>query len=178
MRRPHRLIHRGRHVRWSFRRPGTAVLAVSVVSALLGGSIGVSGALAATTTPTTGATPTASPTASTAPATWYVDCSRKTNGNGTKAHPWNSVRAVNTHGRFAAGEKILLRRGTTCKGRLTPHGSGSKGHPILLGAYGHGTRPVVKGGGTPNLTGAVQLTNQHDWTVQDLHITNRGTSKA
>ena len=160
----------------------TGAVLVALVAALLGGGLEVSAALAATTDATAGptATPTATatPSATPAPRAWYVDCSRKTNGTGTTAHPWNSVRAVTTHGRYAPGERILLKRGTTCHGRIVPKGSGTAAAPIVLGSYGKGTRPVVAGGGTANGTGAVQLTNLSYWTVQDLHITNRGSSKS
>lgn len=113
---------------------------------------------------------------------YYVDCSAKTSGNGLSAStPWNSVSSVTTHGAFYPGEQILLKRGTTCTGRIVPSGSGTKTAPIVLGAYGSGAKPTVQGKGTANLTGVVQLTNQAYFTVQDLHVTNtdgkRSTTK-
>lgn len=42
----------------------------------------------------------------------------------------------------------------------------------MLGAYGKGSRPLVKGGGTRDQSGAVELRNQKYWTIQDLRITN------
>ena len=106
----------------------------------------------------------------------FVDCSRKSNGGGSLIAPWNSTAAVASHGGFTAGDRILLKRGTTCKGQLTLLGSGTKAAPIVLGAYGKGAKPTVAGGGTYNNTGTVQLINQQYWTIQDLHITNKTKS--
>jgi len=108
------------------------------------------------------------------PNRYYVDCSGKRAGGGSSASPWNSLAGVNAHGAFTAGDSILLRRGTTCRGRLMPTGSGGPGAPIVLGAWGRGAKPTLAGGGTPDLTGAVQLLNQAYWTIQDLHVTNTG----
>ncbi len=115
--------------------------------------------------------------ADTAPTKHYVNCSSRTNGDGTtESTAWNTLAAVQAHGGFVPGDQILLKRGTTCKGQLYPTGSGSKGHPIVISSYGSGARPTVAGGGTYNNTGAVQIINQQYWTIQNLHITNRTTS--
>ena len=103
---------------------------------------------------------------------FYVDCSAKQPGTGTLAHPWNRLEDVAHHGDFGPGNQILLKRHTTCDGRLAPTGSGVATHPILIGAYGKGGKPTVRGGGTGSWTGAVQLNDQEYWTVQDLHVTN------
>ncbi|WP_375406724.1 right-handed parallel beta-helix repeat-containing protein [uncultured Amnibacterium sp.] len=112
--------------------------------------------------------------ASAAPAaTHYVNCAAKTNGDGSsEAKAWNSISSVTKHGGFTAGDKILFKRGTTCKGQLAPTGSGTATARNVIGAYGTGARPTIAGGGTANNTGAVQIINQQYWTVQDLHITN------
>src|SRR5689334_21481087 len=69
-----------------------------------------------------------------AAGTYYVDCSAGSNGNGTQASPWNTLTTVNAT-TFAAGDSILLKRGTTCHGQLWPKGSGVSGSPITLDAY-------------------------------------------
>ena len=115
--------------------------------------------------------------ADTIPARYYVNCSAQTNGDGlSDATAWNTLAAVNAHGGFVADDQIVLKRGTTCKGQLYPTGSGVKGHPIIISAYGTGARPTIAGGGTYNNTGAVQIINQQYWVVQNLHVTNRTTS--
>lgn len=113
------------------------------------------------------------------PATEFrIDCGQPRNGEGTTTSPWNSLQSANNHAAFAPGDKILLRRATTCKGALHPTGSGSKGSPIVIGAYGAGNRlPTIVAGGTKYGSGAVTLHNQSYWTVQDLHISNHGVPK-
>lgn len=107
-----------------------------------------------------------------APATWFVDCSSPANGSGSRGSPWNTTAAVAQHGAFRPGERILLKRGTICTGMLAPTGSGTSDAPIVIGAYGEGTRPVVSGQGTSDQTGTVHLVDVHDWVVQDLQVTN------
>ncbi|MGT2425292.1 right-handed parallel beta-helix repeat-containing protein [Amnibacterium kyonggiense] len=110
--------------------------------------------------------------------TYYVNCSSRASGNGTSTGAaWNTLSAIRGHGPFEPGDRILLKRGTTCAGRLTPSGSGTAEAPIRVDAYGSGARPVIAGGGTARFTGAVQLTNQHDWVLRNLHVTNRAKSK-
>ena len=142
-------------------------------TAITAGAVLTAGLLAATPIAAfADATPT--------PAKHYVDCSAKTSGDGsTQTTAWNTLSAVNKHGAFQPGDQILLKRGTTCKGRLQPSGSGSKGHPIVLGSYGSSKSalPTVAGNGTAIGTGAIQLVNAHDWTIQDLHVTNKGKAK-
>lgn len=116
--------------------------------------------------------PSPSPSTAAAPV-FHVDCSSAAaDGTGSLARPWTSLDAVAKHGVFHPGEAILLRRGTVCSGRIAPTGSGENGRPIRLGAYGAGAKPVVNGGGTPTGTGTVQLTDQHDWVIEGLAVTN------
>lgn len=115
--------------------------------------------------------PAPTATAATGGPDHYVDCSRSASGSGSLDSPWNSVDDVNAHG-FTAGDRILLKQGTTCTGRLAPTGSGTKGRVITLDAYGKGALPTVRGGGTGSWTGAVQLIDQEYWTIRNLHVTN------
>jgi hypothetical protein len=105
-----------------------------------------------------------------------VNCGAKTNGDGSIGSPWASLWAVNTHGAFVAGDSVLFERGSTCKGKLTPKGSGADGAPIVFGSYGSGAKPTIAGGGTGMETATITLKNQAYVTLQDLHVTNRGTS--
>lgn len=136
----------------------------SVAAAL---SLVLGGALTATLGPAESA-------AAATGATYSVDCSKKSQGDGSTSRPFNSLSAVNKHAAFQPGDRILLKRGTTCKGKLAPKGSGTAGSPIVLGAYGSSKKkPTVAGGGTGMETGTLSLKNQSWWTVQDLHVTNR-----
>ncbi|MFF1873214.1 right-handed parallel beta-helix repeat-containing protein [Kitasatospora herbaricolor] len=112
--------------------------------------------------------------AAAAGTTYYVDCSQGAAGNGTQASPWNSLTAVDAT-TFAPGDKILLNRGTTCHGTLSPKGSGAAGAPIIVDTYGTGAQPRVAGDGAPD---AVYLFNQQYWEIRNLEITNHGATVA
>lgn len=103
---------------------------------------------------------------SSAPATYYVDCSRKTRGNGTAASPWNSLSGANSR-ILHPGDDLLLKRGTACHGTLKLRGSGNSDAPIVVDAYGAGPMPVVNGGRNEE---AVKLFNQQYWEIKNLEI--------
>jgi hypothetical protein len=100
-------------------------------------------------------------------ATYYIDCSRTTDGNGTQTSPWNSLGDVNTH-TFVPGNALLLKRGTTCLGALQPLGSGNAGSPITIDAYGTGSQPVIDAGSSN--VAAVSLFNQQFWEIGDIEV--------
>lgn len=152
--------------------------------------------------------------------TYYVSSSAgDDNNNGTSSStPWKTlVRASNQA--YAAGDQILLKRGDTwiSEGNQYDDGyysasrthnyyrtgfrngsSGSPSNPIVLGAYGTGDKPVIKGTYTPNYSqynsnpsswgglvagfnessGAnedyfcVFIQNPNGWKIQDLKLSN------
>lgn len=107
-------------------------------------------------------------------ATTYVDCSQSTDGNGTQSSPYNSLGDVNSTV-FTAGETIAFDSGTTCTGTLSPQGSGTTSAPVTVTDYGTGALPVIDGAGAAS---AVTLTNQDNWTVENLDITDPATTEA
>jgi hypothetical protein len=98
---------------------------------------------------------------------YYVDCGQVTNGVGTRKSPWNSLAAAMAQP-YQSGDRILFRRGATCEGQFTPHGSGTAAAPIIVTAYGHGPLPVIDGGSANNA--AFYLTNQSYWTIENLDL--------
>lgn len=114
--------------------------------------------------------------ASTTTQTFYVDCSKSGVGSGTIISPWTTLDQVNKRKAFTPGSQVLIKRNTTCRGRLHPRGNGAVGHQNVIGAYGSGARPILMGAGTANHTATVELHNQSYWTVQDLHVTNTAGS--
>ncbi len=66
------------------------------------------------------------------------------------------------------GDRLLIKRGTTCSGALTPQGSGAPNAPIIIDAYGAGALPVVDGG---NAEAVLKLFNQQYWEINNLEIT-------
>ncbi|WP_447587409.1 right-handed parallel beta-helix repeat-containing protein [Microbacterium lacticum] len=110
--------------------------------------------------------------ASAAPNTFYVD---SVNGSdaaaGTSASTaWKSLAPVNAH-TFTAGDSILLARGGTWTGQLSPQGSGTASAPVTISAYGTGALPHLSGA-TLATGGTVQLQNQSWWTIQNLDVSN------
>ncbi len=99
-------------------------------------------------------------------ASYYINCSATTNGNGTSASPWNSFTSPNSK-TFSAGDTIYLNRGTTCYGEFAPQGSGTSSASITVTAYGSGAVPILDGQ-TNNAT--MILSNQSYWTIENLKL--------
>ncbi len=102
-----------------------------------------------------------------APHTYFIDCAAAPAGDGSQAHPWNSMAAAQAH-LFSAGDRIALARGTVCHGSFSPRGSGAEGKPIRLTAYGSGPRPrIVAGSADRQVLG---LFNQEYWQIDSLDL--------
>ncbi len=101
------------------------------------------------------------------PATHYLDCSARVNGDGIQGLPWNSLARVNAF-TFNAGDVLLIKRGAVCDGVLAPQGSGTASAPISIDAYGSGPPPVIRGGSAEE---ALRLFNQQYWEINNLEIT-------
>jgi parallel beta-helix repeat protein len=77
-------------------------------------------------------------------ATYYVDATSgidTNNGLSTDA-AWKTINKVSTSS-FNAGDSILFKRGETWREQLAIPSSGTSGHPITFGAYGHGAKPTI-----------------------------------
>lgn len=96
---------------------------------------------------------------------YYLDCSASSNGTGLFGTPWNALSSANSQ-TFLAGDVLLMKRGTTCSGELTPAGSGTASSPITVDAYGSGTRPILNAGSS--FPEVVKLYNQSNWIIQNL----------
>jgi Right handed beta helix region len=103
-----------------------------------------------------------------APHTYHVDCgTTKAGGDGSAASPLSSLREVDSL-ELRAGDRVLFRRGSECRGVLQPNGSGRKGEPIRIGAYGAGKLPRIQVSATDEA--AVKLFNQEYWEISSLEI--------
>jgi hypothetical protein len=103
-----------------------------------------------------------------AQTTRFLDCT-SVNGSGdgtTPEMPWTSLDQANSYS-FQPGDILLLKRGTTCSGSLTPRGSGTEGHPIKIGAYGVGALPAIAGKGTE---AGIKLEDQQQWEISDIEV--------
>ena len=146
----------------------SVVITVAVLAAVMLSSLSVAPASAAprpTKTPVP-PTPTSAP-----PASYYVDCSAATNGNGTQVSPWNNLATVNAR-TFLPGDSLLFKRGTTCTGFFYFSSAGTSSSRITIGAYGTGALPVIDGNFSQ---AAVELMNPSYVTMQDLEVINGRT---
>ena len=98
--------------------------------------------------------------------TYYVDSKDGDDSNfGTSEEvPWKTLSRVNREV-FRAGDEILLKRGATWTGTLSPKGSGQTERPIRIAAYGTGPLPVIDGG---EGEAAIRLFNQEHWEIRDV----------
>jgi len=78
--------------------------------------------------------------------TYYVDSLKGNDANTgtTPDSPWRSLAKVNSF-KFAAGDILLLRRGSSWREELDFPSSGSPEAPIVIDAYGDGERPLING---------------------------------
>ncbi|MGW8949799.1 right-handed parallel beta-helix repeat-containing protein [Streptomyces sp. NPDC055709] len=103
--------------------------------------------------------------------TYYVDCrSGSDTSSGTSAgRPWRSLAKASRT--YEPGDRLLLRRGTSCTGVLAPTGSGTAALPISVDAYGMGAKPHIDGAGA---RAAVLLLNVEGWELRNLDLSNTG----
>ena len=103
-------------------------------------------------------------------ASYYIDSEsgHDTNSGGNEATAWKSLQQVNRTV-CQPGDRILLKRGGSWVGPLSPQGNGAEGAPIQIGCYGDGNLPKINGNGGHY---AVGLKNQEYWEIRDLEISN------
>jgi hypothetical protein len=110
--------------------------------------------------------------------TYYVD-----NGGGDDANsgtssntPWKTLAKVNGT-TFVGGDYILFKAGGVWSGntQLHPLGSGSTNNPIVIDMYGTGLKPIINAGSAEG-NGAVYLSNQSWWEINNLEITSDAPS--
>ena len=102
---------------------------------------------------------------------FFIDCSGPA-GDGSFAHPWNSLATAQAHS-FSAGDRIALKRGTACHGSFAPAGSGTKDAVIHLTSYGEGPRPRIVASSSDRQ--ALLLSNQEYWQVDSLDLSGSNT---
>jgi hypothetical protein len=103
-----------------------------------------------------------------AAADYHLDCAggNDTTPGTSPATAWRSPARASQH-TFSPGDRLLVKRGTTCAGPLTPKGSGAEGKPAIVTAYGEGALPRVHAPGAP---AAFALFNQAHWRIENLEL--------
>jgi hypothetical protein len=93
-------------------------------------------------------------------------------GDGSLSAPWQNLDEVNLVV-FHSGDRVLLKRGSVCKGSLHLRGSGSAENPISISAYGTGALPRIEA--RKGDEAAFRLFNQEYWDISSLDL-HGGTS--
>lgn len=112
--------------------------------------------------------------------TYYIDSAGGNDSNDGKSESkaWKSLSKVNNKTTFQPGDKILLKAGSVfthtftgnkSSGALVLASSGSAEHPIVIGSYGEGPKPIINANGAYS---AIRVENQQYFTIQGLEITN------
>jgi hypothetical protein len=98
----------------------------------------------------------------------YLDCSATPQhmDSLSPATAWNSADQANKY-LFSPGDRLLLRRGSTCHGMLSPKGSGDPHRSFSIGAYGAGRLPVVIG---DKSEAGLKFTDQQYLEISDIEV--------
>lgn len=76
----------------------------------------------------------------------YVSVSGNDSNNGSITAPYKTVAKVNTiFNTLNPGDSVLFKRGETFYGTLSISKSGTASQPIVIGAYGEGSKPILTG---------------------------------
>jgi hypothetical protein len=99
---------------------------------------------------------------------YYIDATNGSDGNDGRAadRAWKTLANVDKT-RLAAGDAILLRRGSTWTGQITLNESGRPGRPITIAGYGTGPSPVLT-----DSTIGINGNGQSYIVVRDIKIQN------
>jgi Right handed beta helix region len=100
-------------------------------------------------------------------ATYHVDCgsaSRNISSAEKTLHTLGEVNALE----LRAGDTLLFKRGTSCRGPLQPRGSGTDSAPIRIAAYGEGRLPRIVDGFMD--AAALRLSDQQFWEIESLDV--------
>jgi len=101
---------------------------------------------------------------------YYIDSEAGNDSSSgvTEATAWKSLQQVQSTV-YQPGDQILFKKGCSWLGQLSPQGSGKENAAIVIGSYGSGDLPKIKGNGSPYALG---LKNQEYWEIRDLDISN------
>src|SRR5262245_61207459 len=78
---------------------------------------------------------------------YYVDSAAGSDSNSgtTTSRPWKTLAKVSSRA-YAAGDQILLKKGSTWREQISVPSSGASGKPILFSTYGSGSTPPLING--------------------------------
>lgn len=113
---------------------------------------------------------------------YYVSSSSGSDSNNgtSEGEAWETTAKVSGTS-FAAGSCIVFKRGDTWNSRLIVPSSGTAGNPIVFGAYGTGSKPVIDGTGiaiTSMYHGMVNCMGKSNVTISDIRVQDSGLGDA
>jgi hypothetical protein len=105
--------------------------------------------------------------------TYYISESTGSDGNDglTEETPLQTLGRANAL-LLGPGDRVLFKSGDVWRGMFWPKGSGEPAHPVRIGAYGGGARPVIDGDG---YQASVLLFNDDHYELADLELTNQAS---
>src|SRR5665647_1611889 len=105
---------------------------------------------------------------------YYLSNSGNDANSGTDpSSPWQTLNKLNSFKNQKPGDNVLFKRGDTFYGTLTVSSAGSSENQITLGAYGTGTKPIIKAAiNNPCIT--VTAANRGYWTIDNLDLRSSG----
>ncbi len=82
--------------------------------------------------------------------------------------PWKTL--VRASANYAAGDRILLKRGDTWNEELRPKGSGTPENRIVISSYGEGARPVIDRQDSAKDLIGIHLADQDGFTIVGIEF--------
>ena len=118
--------------------------------------------------------------------TYYVDAANGDDNNDgtTPETAWRTLAKASSVRKLTEGGSILLRAGCVWNGeQLTiKNAEGTAEHPVVIGSYGEGAKPVINGNGAgwqaerKEELAAVHVVNSENIIIENLEITNWDSS--
>lgn len=101
--------------------------------------------------------------------TYFIDPAGTDDAPGTRPEAAWRTLARATRDPLKPGDRLLLKRGAAWSEGLRLRGRGTPDHPILLGAFGDGSRPRIDGGPSHAISAAEPVSA---WRIEGLELTS------
>ena len=106
---------------------------------------------------------------------YYLSETGNNNDEGTLTHPWKTLNKISNTA-LNPGDTVFFKRGDRFDGHFVIDGSGTKGSPIVITAYGEGNQPIISGevgeAGGGDYQEAILVQNEDNLVFDDLEIRN------
>jgi len=108
--------------------------------------------------------------------TYYFDSGKGDDRNSglSESRPKKSLPVIEP-GKFGAGDRILLKRGSVFQGHLKVTASGSAMYPLIISSYGEGEKARIEG--LDSSMAAIYVYNAAYVQLKDLEVVNQGRER-